>query len=104
MKTHQYILLAFAFFGFGIIAHAQENKLGSPTVAQVPDISKEYRSPDGRFKIRFPDVPKEVELPYDTKIGQTVFHIVAYVSEVANVTWMANYIDYQIVSVTPDQA
>lgn len=99
MKTHQYVLVALTIFGCGIICLAQENKLSSRIVPQGPALSKEYRSPDGRFKICFPDVPKEFDFPFNTKIGQIVTHTIAYASDV---TFWVNYTDYPMISVKPD--
>jgi len=99
MKTHQYLLIALTFFGYGILALAQENKLSSQIVPQGPALSKDYLSPDGRFRIRFPDVPKEFDSSYDSKIGQVVSRSLVYASDV---TLLVNYTDYPMISAKPD--
>ena len=87
MKTHRWILIVLALLG-GAVAGIEQAQTVTPT-DQV--LSKEYVSPDHRFKIRFPDVPKEFDLPLDTKAGQIVSHSVMHTSTITY--WLA-YTDY----------
>ncbi len=89
MKTHGWILIILAFLGGGVPGIAQDQKVTAP----VPVLSKEYVSPDHRFKIHFPDVPKEFDLPFDSKMGPIVTHTVMYTS---NITYWLGYTDYPI--------
>ena len=90
MKTHRWILIVLAFLGGGVPGIAQ-SQTGTPR-DQV--LSREYVSPDHRFKIRFPDVPKEFDLPLDTQVGQIVSHSVMHTS---NITYWLAYTDYPMI-------
>ena len=92
MKT-KYLLILLAVFNFSIPSVAQKKSNCQPAS------SKEYLSPDGRFRICFPGVPKELDLPYETKIGPIVLHSLVYNTEVSY--WLS-YVDYPIDSVPPD--
>ena len=89
----KYILILLAVFSFSTPAVAQKKSNCQPAA------SKEYLSPDGRFRICFPGVPKELDLPYDTKVGPIVLHALVYNTEV---TYSLSYIDLPIDSVPPD--
>lgn len=89
MKTYRWILIVLAFVCSDVAGFAQEQTVAPPD--QV--LSKEYVSPDRRFKIRFPDVPKEIDLPFDTKTGQIVSHTVMHTS---TITYWLGYTDYPI--------
>src|SRR5262245_16489422 len=89
MKTHRWILIVLAFLCGTATGVTQDQPVRPPD--QV--LSKEYVSPDGRFKIRFPDVPKEIDFPFDTKTGQIVSHTVMHTSTITY--WLA-YTDYPI--------
>jgi hypothetical protein len=97
MKT-KCILILLALFSFGRPGVAQK-KSRCQLQPQSLAHAKEYLSPDGRFRICFPDVPKELDLPFDTKVGPIVSHSLIYNSDV---TYWLNYIDYPIHSVPPD--
>lgn len=90
----RWILIVLAFLG-GVI----------PGIAQIPNtprdqvLAKEYISPDYRFKVRFPDVPKEFDLQADTKTGPIVAHNVMHTS---NITYWLVYTDYPISFDQPD--
>ena len=89
MKTHRSILIILAFVGCGVPGIAQKQ-----TVAHSDQVlSKEYVSPDHRFKIRFPDVPKKLDLPFDTKIGPMVSHSVMHSS---NISYWLVYTDFPV--------
>src|SRR6185369_1878360 len=87
MKTHGWILIVVAFLNGGVPCIAQHRTVRPPN--QV--LSKEYISPDHRFKVRFPDVPKEFDLQADTKTGPIVAHNVMHTSKV---TYWLIYTDY----------
>jgi len=89
MKTNRWILVVFAFLGGGVSGIAQDETIARPD--QV--LSKQYVSPDHRFKVRFPDVPKEFDLSLDTKIGPVVSHSVMHTS---NISYWLGYTDYPI--------
>lgn len=89
MKTHRWILIIVALLGASVLGIAQSQTATPP----VQVLSKEYVSPDRRFKIRFPDVPKEFDLQADTKTGPIVSHNVMYTS---NITYWLVYTDYPI--------
>jgi hypothetical protein len=89
MKTLKWILIVLVFIYGSVPALAQDQPVAPPD--QV--LSKEYVSPDGRFRIRFPDVPKEIDFPFDTKTGQIVSHTVMHTSTITY--WLA-YTDYPI--------
>jgi hypothetical protein len=95
MKTHRWILIVLAFLYGTAMGVTQDQPVRPPD--QV--LSKEYGSPDGRFKIRFPDVPKEIDFPFDTKTGQIVSHTVMHTSAITY--WLA-YTDYPINFEKPD--
>jgi hypothetical protein len=88
MNTHKWILIVLAFLG-GVLGIAQ-NETVKPSDSIL---SKEYISPDRRFKVRFPDVPKEFDLQADTKTGPIVSHTVMYTSTISY--WLA-YTDFPI--------
>jgi hypothetical protein len=88
----KYIPILLAFFSFGAPGVAQTKSTCQP--------SKEYLSPDGRFSVCFPGVPKESDLPYDIKVDSTVSHAVEYDSDVTH--YSVTYIDYPAESVPPD--
>ena len=88
MKTHRWILIVLALLGSGLPVNAQDQTATSPN--QV--LATEYVSPDHRFKIRFPDTPKEFDLPL-TETGQIVSHSVMHTSIV---TYWLGYIDSPI--------
>ena len=92
MKT-KYLLILLAVFGFSLPAVAQKKSNCQPPASQ------EYLSPDGRFRVCFPGVPKELDLPYDTKIGPIVSHSFVYNTDV---TYWLTYVDYPIDSVPPE--
>ena len=87
MKAQISILIVLALLT-GAVAGVIQAQTVTPT-DQV--LSKEYVSPDHRFKIRFPDVPREFDLPLDTKAGQIVSHSVMHTSTITY--WLA-YTDY----------
>lgn len=87
MKTHRLILIALALVGVGVPGIAQEQTVTPPDQF----LSKEYVSPDRRFKIRFPDVPKEFDFQADTKTGPIVSHNLMHTSDITY--WLA-YTDY----------
>jgi hypothetical protein len=89
MKTHGLILLVLALLGCGVSGIAQNRAVAPQDVV----LSKEYVSPDGRFKIRFPDVPKEFDLQADSKTGPIVSHTVMHTS---NITYWMGYTDHPI--------
>ena len=86
MKTHRWILIILAFLG-GVPSIAKDQAVPVPN--QV--LSKEYVSPDCRFKIRFPDAPREFDFSFDTKTGPIVSHTVMHTS---NITYWLVYTDY----------
>src|ERR1041384_6559751 len=88
MKTHRWILIVLALLGGVVPGIAQDQTVTAPVQA----FPKEYISPDHRFKVRFPDVPKEFDLPMDTK-GQIVSHTVMHTS---TVTYWVMYTDFPI--------
>ena len=59
MKTHPWILIVLVVLG-GAVPGLAQTRLVTP-LDQV--LAHEYVSPDRRFKIRFPDVPKEFDFP-----------------------------------------
>src|SRR5690348_6181457 len=87
MKTHRWIFIVLVFLG-GCFAGIAQGQAVTP-----PDqlLSKEFVPADRRFKIRFPDVPKEYDLSLDTKIGPIVSHNVMHTS---NITYLLVYTDY----------
>src|SRR6476660_7352415 len=95
MKTHRWILIVLAFLAGGIAGIAQDQTLTPPD--QI--LAKEYVSPDHRFQIRFPDVPREFDFQADTKTGPIVAHNVMHTS---NITYWLVYTDYPISFDKPD--
>src|SRR5438067_2348832 len=87
MKTHRWILIVLVFLGGGVSGIAQDQTVTPPDQG----LSKEYVSPDHRFKIRFPDVPKEFDLPADTKTVSIVSHQVMLNTDI---TYWLNFTDY----------
>jgi len=87
MKTHRWILIVLVFLAGSVPGIAQDQTLTPPD--QV--LLKEYVSPDRRFQIRFPDVPKEFDFQADTKTGPIVAHNVMHTS---NITYSLVYTDY----------
>lgn len=88
MKTHSWVLIILAFLSIDVAGIAQDQTVKPHD--QV--LSKEYVSPDNRFKIRFPDVPKEFDMPLDTT-GQIVSHMVMHTS---TITYWLVYTDFPI--------
>lgn len=87
-KTFRAKLIVLALLGW--VPVVAGNQTVQPP-AQV--LAKEYVSPDHRFKIRFPDVPKEFDLQADTKTGAIVSHQVMLNSDI---TYWLNFTDYPI--------
>lgn len=95
MKIQTYILIVLtSFFGIASVI-AQEKKptlpAGQQTVITDGPSGTEYVSAAGRFKIRFPDVPREFEGTHDTTLGQIASHVVMLKTDV---THFVNYTDY----------
>lgn len=95
MKTHRSILIVIVLLGNSISGIAQDQTNKAPD--QV--FSKEYVSPDRRFEIRFPDVPKEFDLPFEAKTGPIVSHMIMHTS---NITCWLVYTDYPMSFVNTD--
>ena len=89
MKTRGLILLVLALLGCGVSGIAQNRTVAPQDVV----LAKEYVSPDGRFKINFPSVPKEFDLQADSQTGPIVSHNVMHTS---NITYWLGYSDYPI--------
>lgn len=89
MKTHRWILIVLAILSTGVPGMTQDQPL--KPLDQV--LAKEYVSPDHRFKIRFPDVPKEFDFPFETKTGEMVSHTVMHTS---TITYWLGYTDFPI--------
>ena len=89
MKTHQWFIIVLAFLIGSAPSIAQEGRSTTPHQA----LSKDYVSPDHRFKIDFPDVPKEFDLQADTQTGAVVSHQVMLDAEI---TYWLNFADYPI--------
>jgi hypothetical protein len=87
MKTHRWVLIVLALLGSSIPGIAQTQTVAPPD--QV--LAKEYVPPDHRFKIRFPDVPKEFDLQGDTKMGPVVLHQVMLNTDV---TYWLTFTDF----------
>ena len=93
MKIQKPILIVLTFFAAIIPIIGQEKKPDLPVGARIVDgpSGTEYVSAAGRFKIRFPDVPKEFEGTTDTKYGQIASHFVMLNSDITHVV---NFTDY----------
>lgn len=96
MKTRKYILILLTFLAATIPVVAQEKKPpGLPVGAETTIIDGpnglEYVSTVGRFRIRFPGVPKDYKSTTDTKLGQLASHFVVLATDV---THSVNYTDF----------
>lgn len=89
MKTHKWLLLVIAFLA-GSVPGIAQNQAGT---ARDQVLAKEYVSPDGRFKIRFPDAPQEFDLQVDAKTGPVISHQLVLNTDV---TYSLNFTDYPI--------
>ena len=89
MKTHKWILIMLAF----LASVGPDLAQGQAVTPLDQVLTKEYVSPDRRFTIWFPDVPKEFDLQADTKTGPIVSHNVMHTS---NITYWLIYTDYPL--------
>lgn len=89
MKARTWILIVSACLCGSISSIAQDQTVTPPN----QDLRKEYVSPDRRFKVRFPDEPKEIDFPFDTKTGQLVIHTLMHTS---TINYWFSYINFPI--------
>lgn len=89
MTTHRVLLIILILLGSLVRVVAQDQASSPPD----QNLLKEYVSPDHRFKIRFPDVPKEFDLPLNITGVQVVSHSLMHTS---NITYWLAYTDFPI--------
>jgi len=89
----------------GIVPVIAQDKNPGPKNAETVIVDgpggMEYISAPGRFKIRFPAVPKEFEGTADTQLGRIPLHFVVLA---AGVTHAVNYTDYPMNIEQPGRA
>jgi hypothetical protein len=74
MKTQKYLLISLTFFAWAIASFAQPAPSTSAP-SPAPTTSKQYVSTEGRFKVLFPDTPKEIHEVIDSSLGKLPIHM-----------------------------
>jgi hypothetical protein len=92
MKTQKHVLIPLTFFACAIVSIAQQ-AASTSAPSPAPTTSKEYVSADGRFKVLFPDTPKEIHETVESSMGKLPFHMLICPS---TVTYSVVYMDYPI--------
>lgn len=96
MNFKRYFLIPLTLFACAIPSIAQQQAPTPSASSLAPATSKEYVSTDGRFKVHFPDTPKEIHELVESKMGKLPFHM--FICPFSpTISYHVAYVDYPIV-------